>query len=201
MCLGFFEKISKLDSKEYIESFILYSISPVIAEAKPSVTLNFKKDDNDGYKNWNEFGVSFIKNLGLECMDLRKTNDYIIVLVYNEKLIKKFIDHKNVKEFLHKVGYEESDNTYTYLSTLKKRYKLYHCPHELGIFLGIPLDDVIDFIQCSKKKCLACGYWKVFNNYDFAVKKFKQYDDIKMITAKRIIQGVEISSVVNEIKK
>ena len=53
--------------------------------------------------------------------------------------------------FLREIGYRENKNLDYYLSKLKMRYKQFNCPHELGIFLGIPLNDVIDFIQGSNK--------------------------------------------------
>lgn len=200
MCLDFFEKITKLDNKHYIQSLILYYSSPVLAEVKPSVTLSFKNYSKNSCKNWNKFGTSFVSTLGLEYLTLRKNDKYTILLLYNKFLVEKFINRKDIKEFLCNIGYEESDSINDYLNTLQKRYELYSCPHELGIFLGIPLQEVIDFMFPSSKKCLAYGYWKVFNDYDFAMKKFKEYDSIKMITAQKIISGMKILNVANEIK-
>ena len=35
-------------------------------------------------------------------------------------------------------------------------------PHEIGVFLGYPLADVIGFIENRGKNFTACGYWKVY---------------------------------------
>ncbi len=37
-------------------------------------------------------------------------------------------------------------------------------PHEIGVFLGYPLADVIGFIQNRGKNFTACGYWKVYTD-------------------------------------
>ena len=37
-------------------------------------------------------------------------------------------------------------------------------PHEIGVFLGYPLDDVKGFIKNEGKKYLMIGYWKVYSD-------------------------------------
>ena len=78
---------------------------------------------------------------------------------------------------------------------------LYHCPHELGIFLGIPIEDVKDFMECTNKKCLLCGYWKVYNNYYTAEKTFKQYDIIKEHTIHSFVKSSSAIELAEGIKK
>ena len=53
------------------------------------------------------------------------------------------------------LGYSDNSDINNYLYMLKNRYKEFNCPHELGIFLGFPLNDVMDFMNCKNKKC----YW------------------------------------------
>ena len=37
-------------------------------------------------------------------------------------------------------------------------------PHEVGLFLGYPLDDVTGFIEQKGKNYKCCGIWKVYGN-------------------------------------
>ncbi len=37
-------------------------------------------------------------------------------------------------------------------------------PHEVGLFLGYPVEDVIGFIENKGKNCLCCGCWKCYSN-------------------------------------
>jgi hypothetical protein len=101
--------------------------------------------------------------------------------------------------FLREIGYRENKNLDYYLSKLKMRYKQFNCPHELGIFLGIPLNDVIDFIQGSNKKCLGTGYWKVYNNYDKAIKIFKKYDEVRNKIIDDIMKGIPLDKIIRNI--
>ncbi|CCJ33178.1 hypothetical protein CAAU_1094 [Caloramator australicus RC3] len=63
------------------------------------------------------------------------------------------------------------------LNLLKEKYTL-SCPHEIGIFLGIPLEDVMAFIN-DEKDFKLCGYWKVFGDVERAKKIFNEYDRAK----------------------
>ena len=132
--LDFYNKLNSMDDKEYVETFLVYNLSLLIAGAKPAVTITLKKNNYKLYNNWNLFGSPFV-------------------------------------------------------NTLKSRYEQYHCPHEIGIFLGIPIKDVKDFIECTTKKCLLCKYWKVYNDSAKAEIIFNTYDKIKEYTMETILKG------------
>lgn len=62
-------------------------------------------------------------------------------------------------------GYPQTAKLEKYLFCLKKR--LCECngfPHEIGVFLGYPLDDVKGFILNKGRGCKCCGLWKVYCN-------------------------------------
>ena len=37
-------------------------------------------------------------------------------------------------------------------------------PHEIGLFLGYPVEDVLGFIENAGQNCKCCGCWKVYCN-------------------------------------
>ena len=83
---------------------------------------------------------------------------------------------------------------------MKRRYKEFNCPHELGIFLGFPLNDVKDFMNCKDKKCLSCGYWLVYNNLQEAQEIFSKYDKVKAHTVNYILSGDSSQEVAYSIR-
>ena len=49
-------------------------------------------------------------------------------------------------------------------------------PHEIGLFLGYPPEDVCGFIE-NKAACAQCvGCWKVYGDVESAKRKFAQYE-------------------------
>lgn len=187
--LEFYNKLESMRDREYIENFLVYNTSLVIAGVKPAVTIAMKKNNIKLYSNWNNFGKTFIKRINLEFVELRESNESIIIMIYDETILKKELNKKENLEFLIKLGYPHEVETKEYVNTLKFRYEKYHCPHELGLFLGIPFKDVKDFMECTTKKCLLCGYWKVYNDSSKAKTIFNQYDKVKEYTIKNMLEG------------
>ncbi|KZL90569.1 hypothetical protein CLMAG_43410 [Clostridium magnum DSM 2767] len=80
------------------------------------------------------------------------------------------------------------------LILLSKRFENL-CPHEIGIFLGYPVDDVAFFIDCPNEKCKMVGYWKVYHDIEEAKNIFKKYDDIKNNIISLIIKGIKPTEI------
>jgi len=187
--LDFYNRLDSMKAKEYIENFLVYNSSLVIAGVKPAVTVAMKKNNKKAYSGWNNFGKSFIKNINLKFIELRESDDSIIIMIYDEDILKKELKQKSHIEFLKNIGYSYKAEINQHINTLKSRYEEYHCPHELGLFLGIPFEDVKDFMECTTKKCLLCGYWKVYNDSSKAKTIFNEYDKVKEYTIKNMLEG------------
>ena len=187
--LDFYNKLDSLQDKEYIETFLVYNLSLVIAGIKPAITVTIKKNNQKLYNSWNDFGSCFLDNIDLKFIELRESNDSIIAMIYDEYMLEKELSQKSHMEFLFNLGYPSNASISDYLNILKNRYEKYHCPHELGLFLGIPFEDVKDFMECTTKKCLFCGYWKVYNNGNKAKEIFNKYDKVKEYTIKNMLNG------------
>lgn len=62
-------------------------------------------------------------------------------------------------------------------------------PHEIGIFLGYPLGDVIGFIKNAGHNCKCTGCWKVYCNECEAVRTFAKYKKCKDVYMRLWQQG------------
>lgn len=186
----FYKALGDMNNKEYFHNFISYNVALISARLKPSITLNLMRDlDRDIFSLWNIYGEDYLKELNLDYIELRETNNSLVILIYDKELLSQYINKKDNINFLKSIGYDENICIDKYLKTLSERYKKYKCPHELGVFLGYPLNDVIDFINCSNKKCLACGYWKVYNSCSKAKMIFNLFDEVKEVTVDNILKG------------
>lgn len=174
--------------KEYLYTTITFKAAPVLEGKKPSSLITFSKDNKNLYEMWKKYRNEFKKNSRLEYFELRETDKYILVLFYNkEKLNEVIIENQNMN-FLRRFGYRKDMKLQESLELLNSRFEEV-CPHEMGIFLGYPVKDVISFIKCSGKGCLMCGYWKVYHNPLKAAEIFKAYDKAKENILNLIIKG------------
>ena len=90
-------------------------------------------------------------------------------------MLTQNLNNKEVKEFLKIFNYR-CDFIDEYINCLKKRFKiLKKTPHEIGIFLGYPLNDVKSFIIYKGKNFKISGCWKVYDNVDYCIKQFNKF--------------------------
>lgn len=70
-------------------------------------------------------------------------------------------------------------------------------PHEIGLFLGYPVGDVLAFQRSRGEGCKLCGYWKVYENVEAAKRRFARFDACRaamteaLHAGKTIIQTLE----------
>lgn len=68
-------------------------------------------------------------------------------------------------------------------------------PHEIGVFLGYPKEDVEGFIRNQGQAYLFAGYWKVYSNPSRARKIFQLYDRLKEYVVWEFLEGKSIKEI------
>lgn len=82
------------------------------------------------------------------------------------------------------------------MKRLKERLWEYNgFPHEIGVFLGYPLEDVVGFIQNEGRECKCCGLWKVYCNEAETKKLFEKMQKCTRIYLRVFAEGRPISNM------
>ena len=68
-------------------------------------------------------------------------------------------------------------------------------PHEIGVFLGYPLEDVLGFIENGGRNCLYCGCWKVYANECAALEAFVRSEKCKSVYQRLFASGCPLSKL------
>lgn len=184
------------DEKKYMMTLITYSISPTISGYKPASIINISNKYKSMYDLWCKYGEEYMSGINLKAFKIFSTDSSLILLFYNEVFLSRVLFCKDNMDFLNKFGYSSDMSLLDSLNLLKERYRSSCCPHEMGIFLGIPLPDVKDFMYGNDKKCVCCGYWKVYNDREQALYTFENYNRSKHNFIKLIRKKMEIVKVV-----
>ena len=116
----------------------------------------------------------------------------VLVYVYRPTQVAAILQRGDVQDFLQSEGYTPGDAE-SMLAQLSQRLCCEEdFPHEIGVFLGYPLADVIGFIQNRGKNFTACGYWKVYTDPAAAQKAFDRYKKCERIYARCYHNGTPI---------
>ncbi|KGM96332.1 hypothetical protein Z968_06795 [Clostridium novyi A str. 4552] len=196
---AYMRTVDSFNEKDYLLSTIIYSIAPTLAGEKVSSLVNFNKTrKRDLYSSWIKYKEQIIEILNIDYFELKKTDDMCVVLFYNSDQLTEILSNEKNQKFLSRFDYSNFDSNLECLEILSYRYENL-CPHEIGIFLGYPLEDVKDFVECPNKQCLLLGYWKVYNDIKDAQIKFNKFNSIKDRVVYLTVQGTEPSRIVNYI--
>ena len=161
-----------------LEDSLIKHCSPTLAGIKLASLYRFFPEDAQQFalqlKRWREW---FVLN-GLRLLVLkgyRESNSYLLYL-YRPYTLAQELERPEVSEFLGSLGYDMSGGYDGVLRQLILR--LHQCaefPHEIGIFLGYPLEDVIGFIKNGGKNYTYCGCWKSYGDPIEASRRFSSY--------------------------
>ena len=193
MCEEVFEMVCSMDRRK-IELQLVLQCAPTIAGLKTSNLLIVPKDLEDKVR-------LVLRHSGLLGYRLVYDKKRVVFLVFNRNMLMSYLAKAEVRDFLVKYGYR-TDAFGVCLSFFQKRYEAYvHCrkdfPHEMGIFLGYPLQDVEGFIESGGDNFLLSGYWKVYSDEAKARRLFEKFDIVKDDMVRMVSKGCSIKSIVS----
>ena len=74
------------------------------------------------------------------------------------------LNNKKCLNFLKFIGYPSEYNIDNYINILINKLNSKDFPHEIGIFLGYPLKDVVGFMGYGNYKFCKTRYWRVYGD-------------------------------------
>ena len=171
------------------EKLIAYYCGPSLAGIKPANIASLNKSKTKNIKNEISKFNKQLNKKDIYIDTLCECSKRILVIVYRKSVLEKHLSKNESKVFLKKFGYPEKVNVEEYIDFLKKRLTFEDFPHEIGIFLGYPVDDIYGYINNPSGKCLAVGEWKVYNDVENAKKLFCRYKNCRCGIIRRLEKG------------
>ena len=98
-----------------------------------------------------------------------------LLYVFRPGKLRRDLKEKEARELLRRAGYAE-DNLAPCLNRLRERLNSGEdFPHEVGLFLSYPPEDVRGFIDNKAKNYKLSGQWKVYGDESRALALFEKY--------------------------
>lgn len=117
----------------------------------------------------------------------------VLLLVYSERLLEKRLSDSTVRALLARFGYGENLSLEECLDYLSERIEgSSEFPHEIGLFLDYPVEDVVGFIRNKGENFKFCGCWKVYCSEEAARRTFANYDKCRKFLCNKLNEGADI---------
>ena len=181
------------------ETVMIEQCAPVLAGLKPAGLFRYETRDCADLarrvRSWNEQLNS--KGLRVRVMKGCARTHRFLVYVYREAQLSAVLADKAVQEFLRQEGYQlpaEQEQTGALLNQLSRRLCCQaEFPHEIGVFLGYPLPDVVGFIENRGQNFTCCGCWKSYGEPAAAQQRFDQLSKCTAVYLRLFHSGTPIA--------
>lgn len=117
---------------------------------------------------------------------------YLLLIYRPDRLLDDLAD-EDARRLLRENGYPMQrglDALLDHLASRIERAAVF--PHEIGLFLGYPVEDVRGFIEQGGKGCKLAGYWKVYGDAQAARRLFRRYDRCRSKARACVADGMTI---------
>lgn len=129
---------------------------------------------------------------GLRLIPLRFTERSVLLYLYRPGRLQADISQCQAAALLAQRGYTPGTCAHCLGQLIRRLEEKGEFPHEIGLFLGYPPEDVAGFIQNNAGQWKCVGYWKVYGDEAAARKKFDLYKKCTRIYQAQWAKGIDI---------
>lgn len=189
------EIIKRMNLKE-INIQLALQCAPVIKGLKQSNLLIVNRKDA-------AYIMRSLRKTSLSTYVLNANEEKVTLFLYRRQELIRYLQREKVKKLLHTLGYE-TQQLDVILPMIREKYEKYlssgmFFPHEMGLILGYPAEDVHGFVVNEGKYYLYSGYWKVYQDAEGKKCMFDRFDRAKEELIRLAYHGISfLDLIINE---
>ena len=175
-----------------IGALLIEHCSPTLAGIKVAnmFSVNNKSQD-ETIKELRSFErMLSVKGIRIQILGLSLGR--FLVYVYREDKLAGLLSVESIQEFLRGYGYSsfKANDVLSYFDSRLGSSKCF--PHEIGILLGYPLEDVKGFIREKGQNSICSGCWKAYVDEEGARANFIRIDECRCKYKRLYEEGASI---------
>lgn len=171
------------------ERFLVEYCSSTLASLKTASLFSYTGPDREQVPEYIESWNEHLNPRGVYLVLLHSNSTRMLIYVYRASALQNDLNGSLASHLLAKYGYAETTVSYS-IEHLKTRIdQTPSFPHEIGLFLGYPPEDVAQFIRHQGQNCKYCGIWKVYYNEPEAKRTFAKIHKCREIYKKLFCGG------------
>lgn len=171
---------------------IVKHCSPTLAKLKVGNLFSYKYCSEEILQQELNRNNTLLNSKGIYFYILKRHNNIALIYVYRKNSLESQLSSREIQHFLSQRGYS-SYSIEACLHMLKKHLKTCDFPHEIGIFLGYPLEDVNGFIKNKGNNYKHVGYWKVYGNLNATLEIFRKFQKCTDIYCAKYACGYDLT--------
>lgn len=192
MCQEVFKIVQNMDLS-LVETKMVLQCAPVLTGIKISNLLIVATKDEEAVR-------TILRKSGIIHYRLLRQEGKTTFLLFYKTKVSAYLQDPDVQRILKANGYRDLSLGGIF-RTFQYRYQA--CidqgegfPHEMGLLLGYPVEDVEGFIEHKGHGFLYSGYWKVYGHVEEKKALFEKYEVAKETLIQLLAEGVDIRQII-----
>lgn len=146
------------------------------------------EDMREGVRRWN----MALSRKGLRILPLKYEKGRALIYIYRPSMLADDLKDQRTRELLRRCGYSVQTPEDCIVQLARRLAGKEQFPHEIGLFLGYPPEDVDGFISHKAGGFKYSGYWKVYGDEEKAKRTFARYRQCTRIYSEQYARGQSI---------
>jgi len=171
------------------EGIVIRHCSPTLAGMKTGNIFSYVFQNPEEMRDTVRRLNRVLVKKGLRVIPLRSRNNRTLIYVFRPTHLLRDLQNSLACRLLSERGYccEKPDHCIVQLR--RRLNEAEDFPHEIGLFLGYPPEDVCGFIENRDEGCKLVGCWKVYGDEAGARRTFEKFKKCTNIYCRQWAMG------------
>ena len=180
------------------DDYLVRNAAPTLAGIKTGSLFTCPCTNRQTLIQWARGLNRKLRHKGLRILPLRFSSSKALIYLYRPGQLARDLSGQEAAGILTGCGYEapcHGDCSRCLAKLARRLQERQEFPHEIGLFLGYPPEDVQGFMEnkACHSKCVGC--WKVYGDEEAAKRKFAQYKKCTRLYCDRWASGQDVEGL------
>lgn len=162
--------------------------SPTLAGLKTGSLFSCAFSGTEELKTFLRSWNTTLCQKGLRIIPMRWKDSRALIYVYRPEKLRHDLNDEQASQILSQRGYCLNCTGKCVVELMCRLRQYEDFPHEIGLFLGYPPEDVQGFLE-NREDCKCTGCWKVYGDVAAAQRTFAKYKKCTCIYCRLYAQG------------
>ena len=178
------------------DAFLVEHCAPTFAGLKTGNLFRISYADIEAFREELRELNGILKKKGLRAVPVRMTAEFALVYLYRPDFLKRDLGSEEAARLLTSLGYEPQsvNRSVAFLARMMREKEAF--PHEVGLFLGYPPEDVLSFMKSSREGVKCVGCWKVYGDEARARAAFWRFQRCREVFEENVQRGRKLEALI-----
>ena len=178
------------------DAFLVEHCAPTFAGLKTGNLFRISYADIEAFREELRELNGILKKKGLRAVPVRMTAEFALVYLYRPDFLKRDLGSEEATRRLKSLGYEPQsvNRSVAFLARMMREKEAF--PHEVGLFLGYPPEDVLSFMKSSREGVKCVGCWKVYGDEARARAAFWRFQRCREVFEENVQRGRKLEALI-----